>query len=201
MKLLFASASPYVRKVRVLLHETGQADDVELLSVKTTPITTAAKARAANPLGKIPALIRDEGRPIFDSRAICRYLDARGNGGLYPEDRLWDVLTLEAMADGIMDAAILITYEGRLRAPERQDHGWLDAQWGKVSHALDALESDWVADLNGPRDMGQFALGCALGYLDFRHDARHWRTGRPALAQWFETLATRDSMRATVPSD
>ncbi len=201
MKLVSASASPFVRKVRVLLHETGQTDDVEMVPVKTSPVATAPDARDANPLGKIPALIREDGRAIFDSRVICRYLDARAGGGLYPEDRLWDVLTLEAMADGIMDAAVLITYEGRLRAPELQDHGWLDAQWSKIAHTLDALESGWMDDLNGPRDMGQFALGCALGYLDFRHDARNWRDGRPALAEWFATFSDLESMRATAPSD
>lgn len=201
MKLIAAAASPFVRKVRVLLHETGQTDDVELVGIKTSPIATAPEARAANPLGKIPALIREDGRTLFDSRVICRYLDARANGGLYPEGRLWDVLTLEAMADGIMEAAVLITYENRLRSAERQDAAWLDAQWAKIVNALDALEADWMADLNGPRDMGHFALGCALGYLDFRHDARNWRDGHAALATWFETISAAESMRVTEPHD
>ncbi|WP_243611725.1 glutathione S-transferase N-terminal domain-containing protein [Shimia aestuarii] len=201
MKLVSASASPFVRKVCVLLHETGQTDDVEMVAVKTSPVATAPDARDANPLGKIPALIREDGRPIFDSRVICRYLDARAKGGLYPEDRLWDVLTLEAMADGIMDAAVLITYEGRLRAPEQQDSTWLDAQWAKVTQALDSIEKDWRDDLNAPRNMGQFALGCALGYLDFRHAARNWRDGRPVLADWFETVSNLESMQSTAPRD
>lgn len=201
MKLVSASASPFVRKVRVLLHETGQTEDVELVGIKTSPLATAPEARAANPLGKIPALIREDSRTLFDSRVICRYLDARASGGLYPADRLWDVLTLEAMADGIMDAAVLISYEGRLRAPERQDPAWLDAQWAKIVSALDVLEADWMTDLNGPRDMGHFALGCALGYLDFRHDARNWRDGHPALSAWFEKISACKSMRSTAPSD
>ena len=201
MKLVAAAASPFVRKVRVLLHETGQAGDVGIIDVKTSPLATDPQVRAANPLGKIPALIRDDGRALFDSRVICRYLDARAKGGLYPEDRLWDVLTLEAMADGIMEAAVLITYEGRLRAPERQDPAWLDAQWAKITSALDVLETDWMTELRQPRDMGQFALGCALGYLDFRHDARNWRSGHPALAEWFAEISACNSMQATAPTD
>ncbi|MCW8843847.1 MAG: glutathione S-transferase family protein, partial [Rhodobacteraceae bacterium] len=171
------------------------------LNVKTSPVATAPDVRQANPLGKIPALIREDGRALFDSRVICRYLDARAGGGLYPETRLWDVLTLEAIADGIMDAAVLMTYEARLRPPERQDNDWIAAQWTKITHALDTLEADWTAELNGPRDMGHFALGCALGYLDFRHEARGWRTGHPALADWFVTLSAYESMQSTAPTD
>ncbi len=118
MKLVSASASPFVRKVRVLLHETGQTQDVELLNVKTSPVATAPDVRQANPLGKIPALIREDGRALFDRSGDLPLSCARAGGGLYPETRLWDVLTLEAIADGIMDAAVLMTYEARLRPPE-----------------------------------------------------------------------------------
>ncbi|WP_299349406.1 glutathione S-transferase [uncultured Shimia sp.] len=201
MKLVSASASPFVRKVRVLLHESGQQDDVELLGVKTTPLTTADDAKAANPLGKIPALIRPDAPALYDSRVICRFLDARADSGFYPESMLWDVLTLEATADGIMDAAVLITYEGRLRSEDKQDDSWCDAQWTKVTRALDALNTRWMSHLAGPLDMGQMAVGCALGYLDFRHDARNWRKGNDALAAWYEDFAKRDSMQATEPTD
>lgn len=201
MKLVSASASPFVRKVHVILHETGQLDDVEILPVKTTPVATAAEVAAANPLGKIPALIRNDGPAIYDSRVITRYLDARAKAGLYPESRLWETLTLEATADGIMDAAVLITYEKRVRPPEKVFEGWMDAQWSKVERGLAAINSRWMSHLNGPFDMAQIAVGCALGYLDFRHDARGWRKANGALDDWYATFSQRASMIATAPKD
>ncbi|WP_127113014.1 glutathione S-transferase [Shimia sediminis] len=201
MKLISASASPFVRKVRVLMHETGQTEDIDLLDIKTSPVATNDDVKAANPVGKIPALIRDDAPALYDSRVICRFLDSRANAGLYPEAMLWDVLTLEATADGIMDAAVLVTYEGRLRPAELQDDNWREAQWEKVARAVSALNTRWMSHLAGPLDMGQIAVGCALGYLDFRHDARKWRRGNDALATWYESFSQRDSMIATAPTD
>ncbi|KAA0912925.1 glutathione S-transferase [Aquicoccus porphyridii] len=201
MELIYAAASPYVRKVRTLLHETGQSDDVTLVPVKTSPTATPDVVRAANPLGKIPALVRPDGPAIYDSRVITRYLDARAGGGFYPEARIWEVLTLEATADAIMDAAILITYENRLRPPEHRSEDWIEAQWSKVAHAVRAVNDRWMSHLAGPVDMGHVAVGCALGYLDFRHDARGWRKGCDALDDWFTVFASRDSMQATAPKD
>ena len=172
MKLISSTASPFVRKVRVVLHETGQTGDVEEIPVATTAINTAPEARAANPTGKIPALILDDGGAIYDSRVITRYLDDRAGAGLYPQDGIWRMLTLEATADGLLEAAVLMVYEARLRPEAQQSPDWVEAQWGKVCGALDALNSDWIDDLNGPLCIGQIAVGCALGYLDFRHDAR-----------------------------
>ena len=100
MKLVYASASPFVRKVHVLLIETGQMADVELLQVTTTPVNTAAEAASANPSGKIPALILADGTALYDSRVICRYLDTLAGNVFYPESRIWEVLTLEATAEG-----------------------------------------------------------------------------------------------------
>ncbi|WP_282159116.1 glutathione S-transferase [Shimia thalassica] len=201
MKLISASASPFVRKVRVLLHETNQIDDVELLDVKTSPLATSDEVKAANPVGKIPALIRADAPALYDSRVICRYLDARAEGAMYPESMLWDVLTIEATADGIMDAAVLVTYEGRLRAQEMQDEAWREAQWDKVARSVAALNTRWMSHLAGPLNIGQIAVGCALAYLDFRHDARKWRRGNEALADWYDTFSQRDSMIATAPHD
>ncbi len=200
MQLLAASASPFVRKVRVLLHETGQDGDFETVFVTTGPMATDAAVAAANPVGKIPTLARDDGPAIYDSRVICRFLDARAGAGMYPEGRLWEVLTLEATADGIMDAAVLMVYERRFKPEEVQYGPWLDAQWAKVARALDAIESRWMGHLAGRLDMAQIAVGCALGYLDFRHADRNWRNGRDALAAWYAAFSERDSMQATVPS-
>ncbi|WP_319824883.1 glutathione S-transferase [Thalassovita sp.] len=199
MKLVYSAASPFVRKVRVLLHETGQANDVELMPVATTPVSTPPEVRTANPMGKIPALIRSDGPAIYDSRVICRYLDDRAKAGLYPADSIWEILTLEATADGIMDAAVLMVYESRVRPHHMVYDEWVEAQWGKVTGGLDALNERWMGHLNGPLNMGQIAVGCALGYLDFRHGARNWRAGRGALDDWYAVFSERDSMKATAP--
>ena len=201
MQLIYSPASPFVRKVRVLLIETGQQDDVEFLPVKTAPIAVADAARAANPTGKIPALIRPDGPAIYDSRVITRYLDARAGTALYPDARIWETLTLEATADAIMDAAVLCIYESRLRPPEHRSQDWIEAQWSKVEGALSAVNERWMSHLAGPLDASHIAIGCALSYLDFRHDARAWRKGKDALDDWFAVFAERDSMRATAPSD
>jgi len=200
MQLISSQASPFVRKVHVVQHETGQSQDIEVIEAGTTPINTPDHVRAANPTGKIPALIRPDGPALHDSRVITRFLDARAKSGLYPEARIWEVLTLESMADAIMDAAVLITYEGRVRPEEQQSDVWKDAQWGKIRAALDVINARWMSHLADPLDASHIAVGCALGYLDFRHDARGWRTGVDALAKWNEAFQQRDSMQATAPA-
>ena len=200
MKLFHSPASPYVRKVMVVLHETGQQGDVALVPAMGTALEPGTMPVAQNPLGKLPTLERADGTALYDSRVICRFLDDRGHGRLYPAPpALWEVLTLEATADGIMDAAILMVYEHRLRAPERVDAAIIEAQWTKIARALDVLEGRWLGHLAGPVDIGQIALGCALGYLDFRLGARDWRAGRDALAAWMARFSDRPSMAATVP--
>ena len=198
MELLGSPASPFVRKVCVLIAEAG-IPDLPLVQVATSPLGGEDRLNAANPLGKIPALTRPDGPTLYDSRVITRYLDAQAGAGLYPEARLWEVLTIEATADGIMDAAVNLTYERRFRAPEIQFAPWMDGQWTKIARALDALEGQWLSHLKGPLDMGQIAVGCALGYLDFRHDDRGWRRGRDGLAAWYADFATRPAMQATQP--
>jgi glutathione S-transferase len=184
----------------VLLLESGLDDQVEVVDVATSPLETDPQAAAANPLGKIPALVRLDGPAIHDSRVITRYLDARADGRFYPEARLWEVLTLEAIAEGIMEAALAMTYEARFRPEEIRYAPWVEGQWAKVARALDAVEGRWMSHLAGPLDMSHIALGCALGYLDFRHDARGWRVGHPALEAWYAKMAARDSMMRTAPA-
>ncbi|MEZ5911002.1 MAG: glutathione S-transferase [Paracoccaceae bacterium] len=200
MRLFHSPTTPFGRKVMVLLMETGQAGDIEVVGSAGTPLDSAGMPTAQNPLGKIPALELDDGTAIYDSRVICRYLDARAGGRLYPEaPGLWRTLTLEATADGMLDAAILMVYETRLRPEDKRFAPWVEGQWAKVARALDALEASWTDHLNGPLDMGAVAVGCALSYLDFRHGARHWRQARPKLAAWYGTFSQRDSMTATEP--
>lgn len=200
MRLFHSPTSPFVRKVMVTLHETGQLDRVELVPAAGTPLAPGTMPVAANPLGKVPTLERADGPALYDSRVITRYLDALGNGGLYPEaPHLWETLVLEATGDGITESALLIVYEGRLRPDTGQSEPWVEAQWAKVARALDVLEARWMAHLAGRIDAGQIAVGCGLGYLDFRHSARQWRDGRPELARWFERFDARPSMATTRP--
>lgn len=200
MRLYHSPTSPYVRKVMVILHETGLLDRVERVAGSGSPVDAGTAPLQANPLGKVPALERADGPALYDSRVICRYLDDLAGGGLYPRDAtLWDALTLEATADGILDAALLMVYESRLRPEALRFAPWVEGQWAKVDRALDALETRWIPHLQGTPDIGHIALGCALGYLDFRHSARDWRNRRPHLAAWEAVFAARPSMQATRP--
>ncbi|PJE27375.1 glutathione S-transferase [Pseudooceanicola antarcticus] len=198
---LFSSpASPYVRKTRVFLRELDLGDRVAERMVSTNALDTDPDLAAANPLGRIPALARTEGPTLCDSRVITRYLNDLAGGDLYPAARLWDVLTLEALCDGMLDSAVSMVYERRLRKADKVDEGWLDAQWRKVSRTLDSLEADWTEALSGPLDAGQIALACALGYLDLRHDDRGWRDTHPALVAWLAEISTRPSLAETAPA-
>ena len=196
MRLFHSPTTPFGRKVMVLLLETGLQGRVEVLTAGGTPVAPGTMPVEHNPLGKIPVLVRDDGMALYDSRVICRYLDDLAGAGLYGTgDALWHTLTLESTADGMMDAAILMVYEERVRPEDKRFSVWVEGQWAKVARALDMLEGRPMGSL----DMGQLALACALSYLDFRHDGRNWRKGRPRLANWEAAMAARPSMLATRP--
>ncbi|WP_340109672.1 glutathione S-transferase [Pikeienuella sp. HZG-20] len=201
MQLFHAGPSPYVRKVMVLLEEAGKTGDVALIDGATTPVDPNKALIAANPVGKIPCLVRDDGPALYDSRVITRYLDAKYRTGLYPTgEALWSTMTLEAHADGVLDAALLCIYETRMRPEEHRSEAWVNGQRAKISRGLDALEERWLAHLAGPLDMGVIGIGCMLGYLDFRREMggwSDWRDGRPGLAAWGEAFLKRPSMAAT----
>jgi glutathione S-transferase len=204
MRLFHSPTSPYVRKVMLLIHEAGLTDAVELVSAAGTPLEPGTLPLMQNPLGKIPVLETPEGS-IYDSRVICRYLDAHSGAGAYPTgSALWQTLTLEALADGILDAALLLVYETRLRPEDLRFQPWTDGQWSKIARALDALESEWISHLavrrEGCPDMGQLAIAAALGYLDFRLGAQDWRAGHPALATWATGVMARPAFLATMPA-
>ena len=199
MKLYYSQSSPFARKVLVVAHETGQATHLQLVNTMTTPLNASEALLARNPLGKIPALELPEGGTLYDSRVIIEYLDARAGGIVLPKagDPRWTALRRQALADGLMDAAILIRYE-LFRSEEARSKAWTDGQMLKIRHALDALEQE--ADELGPGiTVGEITIGCALGYLDFRFAAENWREKRPALANFFESFAKRASMKATMP--
>ena len=193
-------ATPFGRKVLVAAAEMGLSEQVKVTMASGTAVDPDTMPVAKNPLGKIPVLIRPDGGALYDSRVICRYLDQVSGAGLYPEGAaLWDVLVLESLADGMLDAALLVVYESRIRPEALHYPPWVEGQWAKVSRGLDAVEAEWLNHLQGKPDMAQIALGCALGYLDFRLSARGWRYGHPGLAAWFEGFSQRPSMVATAP--
>ncbi|MFN7004213.1 MAG: glutathione S-transferase [Roseinatronobacter sp.] len=201
MTLYHSHTSPYVRKVMVLAHEAGILDQITLVeNASGTPLDVGAAPIAANPLGKVPTLTRGDGSALYDSRVICQYLDARAGSGFYPEGaRKWDALVLESTADGILDAALLMVYEARLRPEDKRFPPFVEGQWSKIARALDVIEDRWMAYLAGPLCIGQIALACALGYLDLRMGPRDWRATRSALAAWFAKMDARESLGATRP--
>ena len=199
MQLLISASSPFVRKARVVLREANLLDTVEEVSVTTTPLNSAPEVVAANPLGKIPALLRADGPAIYDSRVITRFLNDHAGANLYPQTRIWEVLTLEATADAIMEAAVAMTYERRMRPENEQSDAWVEAQWEKAARAIAAVNARWMSHLTGPINIGQIGVACALSYIDLRHDDRGWRNGNDTLATWQATFAQRDSMVATAP--
>ena len=200
MRLYHSPTTPFGRKVMTLILLTGLQDRITVCAVAGSPLDPGTMPIDRNPLGKIPALELADGSTIYDSRVICRYLDDLAGASLYPAaPRLWQTLTLEATADGILEAALLMVYETRVRPEDKRFPDWVEGQWSKVSRALDAIEAGWLDHLNGPLDMAQVAVGCALGYLDFRMGARNWREGRPNLAAWEARFAQRPAMQATKP--
>jgi len=205
VKLFFSAASPYVRKVLVAARETGQADRVEKLAAAASPVKRDPAIVAVNPTGKVPTAILDDGAALYDSRAICQYLDSSHAGAkLYPDagPERWTVLRWEALADGLLDAAILARYETVLRPADKLWPDWLRGQLDKITSCLDVMEAEIAGRPGGDGagiDAGLIAAGCALGYLDFRFPDLGWRAGRPGLAAWFEAFDERPSMRETRP--
>lgn len=201
MQLFYAAASPFVRKVLVLAHETGLVDQLRIETVTVSPVNPDDRLNAGNPVGKIPALLLDDGNALYDSPVVCEYLDSLEHAGpkMFPAgSERWQALRRQALADGIMDAAVLCRYEAALRPEEFRWDDWSANQQAKISRALDALETE-IDSFSETVDIGAISVGCALGYLDFRFADNDWRSGRPKLAAWYETFAQRPSMQQTQP--
>lgn len=199
MKLHYSPHSPYVRKVRVLAIETGLMDRIDLAEVTITPVGPDAGLCADNPVGKIPTLVRDDGGALYDSRVICEYLDGlHGGARMFPEngEAHWTALRRQALADGILDAAVGTRYETFLRPENLRWPDWVDGQMQKVRRSLDELEGEPLGDTV---DIGTISVACALGYLDYRYPDEGWRDSRPRLAAWYEKFAARPSMSETRP--
>ena len=202
MTLFHNPASPFVRKVRVLLIETGQQGRVALHGCMPTPVNPDAQVVQDNPVGKIPALRLADGSVLHDSRVILDYFDHQHVGiPLIPRDgsARWRRLTLASMADGIMDAAVLVRYETAMRPLEKHWDQWLEGQRDKIHRALAELEADAIAELASHFDIAAISVACALGYLDFRHPDLQWRASNPKLAEWYAEVSQRPSMLETQP--
>ncbi|MBC2858025.1 glutathione S-transferase [Stappia sp. 28M-7] len=202
MKLFFSSASPYVRKVMVVAHEKGVVDKIELLGSAANPVNRDQTIVAKNPSGKVPTMLLDDGSAIYDSRVICAYVDAQAASPvLVPAEgnERFAVMTLEALADSILDAALLARYEKIMRPEALYWADWHRGQMEKIDSGLDALETTWLSHLEGPLSMGSIAAACTLGYLDFRFPDKDWRSAHPGIAAWFKTVSERPSMKATMP--
>ena len=200
MKLFYSQTSPFVRKCLVTAHELGLAQRLELLPAVAHPVNRDRSVVDKNPLGKIPTLVTDEGAVLFDSRVICEYLNALGDGHLLPAagEARFAVLTDQALADGLMDAAVLVRYETVARPENLHWADWSGGQMEKVISALSDFERRAAARV-WHIELGTIALGCALGYLDFRYADFGWRERHPSMARWYEQFAARESMVKTRP--
>jgi len=198
MKLLFSPTSPYVRKVRVAAIELGLDDQLEL--ILTNPWDTPSELTDANPLGKVPALLISEGEVLYDSPVICEYLNSLSeNINLIPlsGQLRWDALRLQALADGILDAAVMIRVDS-LRPEAEQNSGMRIRQLKVIRRALQSVDSE-MTRLIGPITIGQITVACALGYIDFRLPDEDWRQVHPKLECWYSSWLVRESMQATLP--
>lgn len=201
MQLFYATTSAYVRKVMVCATVLGLADEIERLDSAAHPIERDERIAVFNPLAKVPALRTENGLCLYDSRVICEYLNARAGGDLYPAqgDERWRSLARQALGDGMIDAALLARYEFSARPPEKQWQNWADAQLKKVAAALAEIEGQASSFSTHPNDIGLIAIGCALGYLDFRFAGLNWRDGHPLTAAWFALFDAHPAMAATRP--
>lgn len=188
MILRSSPASPFGRKARIGASVLGLASKID---VRETDLNDPADSiRQQNPLGKIPALIMEDGTCWYDSAVILDVLDhVAGGGRIVPSEPMarFAAQRLQALCDGAMDACILIVYESRYRSPEKRVDAWVERQADKVKRALDALEAAPPA-LTNPPDVGQIALACLLGYRDLRFSPE-WRKDYPKLAAWLEKFA------------
>lgn len=188
MILRSSPPSPFGRKVKIAAKVVGLFDRIAVVAADT--MDPADLLRSQNPLGKIPALVLESGQVLYDSRVIVEYLDHLAPGVLYaPQAERFGILTLQALTDGILDAALLQVYEGRFRAAERHEGKWVQHQADKVERGLAVLEAAAPALADRP-NVGAIGLACALGYLDLRFQGT-WRQTHPRLVAWLDDFAAR----------
>jgi len=196
MKLYYSGTSPYVRKVIACALACGTLE--QIARIDTNPHVSPPDLLADNPLSKVPCLVTQDGLALFDSPVICEYLDAVGGGSLFPPPgpARWRALKLQAIGDGIMDAAVLRRMEmGRPQEAARV--AGMDRQRDAVTRALDLLQAEPPAN---HLDIGTISVACALGYLDLRFADDGWRDGRGTLATWYDAMMQRPEIADSAPS-
>ncbi len=195
MKLYYSGTSPYVRKVMACA--IAGSVDGQISKVDTNPHTSPPELLADNPLSKVPCLVTEDGLALFDSPVICEYLDSIGGGALFPPSGAarWRALRLQALGDGIMDAAVAHRMD-QGRPAEAARTASMDRQQQAILRGLAVLEAE---TLPNHLDIGTITIACALGYLDLRFASLSWREGRPALATWFATMEQRPEISRTAP--
>ena len=198
MKIYYSGTSPYVRKVMVCAIVRGLDGRIE--KHPSNPHASPVDLLADNPLSRVPCLVADDGLSLYDSPVICEYLDSVGESAkLFPANgpARWRALKLQALGDGILDAAV--PCRGEQAKPNEAARDALIARYkAAMARTVDALEDD----LPGTGvDIGSIAVGCALGYLDFRYGAEPWRPGHPKLTAWYEAFAKHPALAATAPKE
>jgi glutathione S-transferase len=188
--------------VIVTAKETGLYDQLQIVRVVVSPTKPDLELARVNPLMKIPTLVTKDGLPLFESSIICQYLDSLHAGPkLVPDADKWRILRTEAIADGILDAGVLVRYEGLIRSKEQWNQAWVDGQTQKVLNGLDLLEQDfgWAA---GGMDLGKISVACSLRWLLFRQPVAESliRPHRSRLFQWFDEFEKRPSLAETMPT-
>ncbi len=203
MKLYWSSRSPFVRKVMIFAHECGLADRIECVRTLVAMSRPNVDLLPVNPTGKIPTLVLDDGSALYDSTVICEYLDSLHQGPrLFPESgpARWTALRRHALGNNLTDNLMLWRNE-MLRPQPQQSAETLAAFEMKVRNALAALDGEAAALAAGPVGIGHVAIGCALGYIDFRFGNLGWRAGHDRIAGWYETFTRRPSMTLTTHVD
>ena len=208
MKLFWTPASPFVRKVMVTAIELELRDRIEICPTYwphewgSQTIKFDDEFIAANPIGRIPALVTDDGIAIPESNWICEYLDClSGVPRLLPRsgELRWRCIRALAIADGALEAMIARRAE-TLRKGEHKSPGFIAKQRDRIARCLDSLERE-IHVLEGALSLAQISTGVACGYMDFRYPEDEWRAERPRLSRWYEAFATRSSMAQTVPAE
>lgn len=196
MKILFSPFSPYVRKCLSVAHELGLHSRLSLLPSNAHPVQRDRAIIADNPLGKVPTFYTDDGLVLFDSRVICEYLNTTAGGTLIPAEGVarWQSLTLQALGDGILDAALIARYEDAVRPEALRWDTWRAAQLDKADTSLAYLDAH-PERLDGALDIGQITIACALWYLSLRFPDFAWIERYPKVAAWYATFSNRPSQQ------
>lgn len=203
MKLHWSPRSPFVRKVMIVLHETGQADSVQLIRTPVAMDAPNLDLVQDNPLIKLPTLVLDDGYALYDSRVICEYFSGLAKSEIFPgdPDKRLKALRQQALGDGFMDALLIFRQE-RNKSMEKQTQSWLDAFLLKVNSVLAYLEAAFTKNPAPDFDIGTITIGCSLSYMDYRYADLNWRAKAPNLAAWHrDVFVCRPSVVSTEPTE